>query len=219
MIQKIAREEVRKLNTLELGVVETVNMHESESDIVNYDCSVLLKGRSTPEGEPLKLENVPIATYHSGSVRVPYVDDLVLVSFINGDVAMPVIIGIIYSAEKRPPLYAEGEHRTEFDPSVYRANDSSDLDKHVMVFNGTNEENEFLIEFKDGPKISYKPAGIEITTGKTLVKMAMDGDVEVTGEANITVTAKGNLEVKTDGDIKMEAGGNITIKGTKIELN
>lgn len=219
MIRQIARQEVEKLSTLELGVVETVNLHENENDVVNHDCSVLLKARTTPEGEPLKLESVPIATYHSGSVIVPYVNDLVLVSFINGNFAMPVIIGILHSMEKRAPLYAEGEHRTEFNPTTYRDKDNSDLDRKVMVFNGTNEDNEYLIEFKDGPSISYKPGTVEITTGETSVKMTMDDDIEINGANNLKIDVKSNIEIKASGDIKIEASGNVDVKGSKINLN
>ena len=62
MIRKIAEHEVDKVHLMEYGKVESVNLHSSEDDGVGYTCSVLLVGRTTDNGEMLKLENVPIAT-------------------------------------------------------------------------------------------------------------------------------------------------------------
>lgn len=174
MIQQIAKNEVEKLHVLELGVIETVNIHEIEDDVVNYDCSVLLKGRTTKEGEPLKLENVPIATSHTGSVIIPYVDDLALLSFINGNFSMPVIIGRLYSVEKRSPLYMDGEHRITFDPKTYRlgdrdtATDEPLIDRRIIDFQGMPKEGEFqheyLIRFKSGTVVRYDESTVDIVT-------------------------------------------------------
>jgi len=174
MIQQIARNEIEKLHTLELGVVETVNLHESEDDVVNYDCSVLLKGRTTSDGAPLKLENVPIGTAHSGSVIIPYVNDLVLISFINGIFSMPVIIGRLYSVEKRTPLYADGEHRITFDPNIYRQGDKDTsqggplLDRRIIEFRGMPKEGEFrhdyLIRFNSGTVVRYDESTVDLMT-------------------------------------------------------
>ncbi len=174
MIRQIARNEIEKLHTLELGVVETVNLHETEDDVVNYDCSVLLKGRTTKEGTPLKLENVPIATAHSGSVIIPYVNDLVLISFINGIFSMPVIIGRLYSVEKRTPLYGDGEHRITFDPNVYRQGDKDTsrgeplLDRRIIEFRGMPKKGEFmhdyLIRFNAGTVVRYDESIVDIVT-------------------------------------------------------
>ncbi len=219
MIKEIARKEVARKHTLELGVIETVNLHGSESDPVNFDCSVLLKGRTTKEGEPLKLENVPIVTDHSGSVRVPYVNDLVLVSFLGGNIAMPVILGTIHSKEKRAPVYAEGEHRTIYDPKTYRKDDRADIDRRVIRFNNPAEKTGYTIEFDKGPRIDYTPSGVEMTAGKTRLTLSMDGDVVVESEGNITLKTKGDASIKAEGNLDIEAGGNVNVKGKKINLN
>jgi len=174
MIQQIAKNEVDRLHTLELGVIETVNIHETEEDVVNYDCTVLLKGRTTKEGEPLKLEHIPIGTDHTGSVTVPYVDDLVLISFINGNFAMPVIIGRLYSVEKRAPLYHEGEHRMTFDPKLYRkgernaSHENPLTDRRIIDFRGLPKEGEFeheyVIQFNSGTMVRYDESSVDMVT-------------------------------------------------------
>ena len=100
MIRKIAEREVDRLHLLEYGKVESVNVHGSEDDKVGYTCSILLIGRTTDDGEMLKLENVPIITGFMGTIDLPNIDDLVLVAYINGDFELPVIIGRLYSKEK-----------------------------------------------------------------------------------------------------------------------
>ena len=174
MIQQIARNEVDRLHTLELGVIETVNVHETGDDVVNYDCNVLLKGRTTKDGESLKLEHIPLATDHTGSVIVPYVNDLVLVSFINGNFAMPVIIGRLYSVEKRAPLYREGEHRMTFDPRLYRkgerntSDEELQIDRRIIDFRGLPEEgkfeHEYLIQFNSGTMVRYDESTVDMVT-------------------------------------------------------
>ena len=85
MIRKVAEREVERLHLLEYGKVESVNLHESESDGIGYTCSILLVGRTTDDGQMLKLENVPIVSGFTGMIDVPKIDELVLVSYINGD--------------------------------------------------------------------------------------------------------------------------------------
>lgn len=219
MIREIARLEVDKKHTLELGVIETVNIHNAESDVVNFDCSVLLKGRLTGEGEPLKLENVPMSTDHSGTVKVPYVNDLVLVSFLNGDIALPVILGTIHSKEKRAPIYAEGEHRTVFDPRTFRKDDGANVDKRIISFRNPSETSGLCIEFDKGPVVNCFPSKVEVVAGKTRLCIDMDGNVTVECEKNVGISVKGNIEMKAEGDVLIEAGGNVNVKGTKINLN
>ena len=185
MIQQIARNEVEKLHVLELGVIEAVNVHESEDDPVNYDCSVLLKGRPTKDGEPLKLENVPIVTHHTGTVIPPYVNDLVLLSFINGNFSMPVIIGRLYSTEKRVPIHADGEHRITFDPKTYRHGDDDNspdgprMDRRIIDFQGMPKDgkflHEYLIRFKNGTMVRYDESTVDLITN-FLPKSGDDGE-------------------------------------------
>jgi hypothetical protein len=173
MIQQIARNEIEKIHTLELGVVETVNLHETEDDVVNYDCSVLLKGRTTKDGAPLKLENVPIATAHSGSVIIPYVNDLVLTSFINGIFSMPVITGGLLCGKKDPTLYGwRTSHHLRsvcLPPGRYGYSQGAPLlDRRIIEFMGLPKEEEFrheyMIRFNSGTVVRYDESIVDIAT-------------------------------------------------------
>jgi len=218
MIRKIAEREIGKLHILEYGKVESVNIHSSEDDGIGYTCSVLLVSRTTDDGEMLKLENVPISTPFTGQIDVPYVDDLVLVSYINGDFELPVIIGRLYSREKKPPLFEDGQHLIEIAPNRYHSNGP--------------EQSKIDIKFTDGSQttINITNSSLLVTTGKTQMKLDSGGDPSIELKANettismkedgdITIKSKAKIDIKSDSDIKMEASGNITIKGSKINLN
>jgi hypothetical protein len=98
VIKKVAEDEVKKLHTLELGTVTSAYQHSSESDKDNYECNIKLKNRD------LELRKVPIATQMIGLAHAPNVGDLVLISFVNGNINAPVVIGRLYNDESRAPL-------------------------------------------------------------------------------------------------------------------
>lgn len=98
VIRKIVDAEMNKLHVAEFGVVTSIFPHSSESDKENYECNVKLKYRD------LELRKVPVATQHIGLANIPNVGDLVLVTFANGDINAPVVIGRLYTDEDRPPV-------------------------------------------------------------------------------------------------------------------
>jgi hypothetical protein len=214
MIREIAESEVEKIHLLEYGRIESVNVHGGEDDGIGYSCSVLLIGRITDNGEPLKLENVPISTGWTGMIDVPYVDDLVLVSFINGDFGLPVVIGRLYSREKKPPLFEDGQHLLEISQDPSNLNQVPKLDiKFVDGDQTTINLTESSIKITIGDLSANFIAGekIEFAAGDTKLIINQDGDVEIQTPTNLTIKADSNLE--------LEASGNTTIKGAKIDLN
>jgi hypothetical protein len=97
-IQTVVREEIKKIHIMDLGVITSVFPHSSEGDKDNYECNVRIRDKD------VELRKVPVATQHIGLSNMLHVNDLVLVSFINGDVNSPIIIGRLYNDEDRPPL-------------------------------------------------------------------------------------------------------------------
>ena len=216
MIRKIAQREVDKFHLLEYGKVESVNIHESEDDGIGYTCSVLLVGRTTDDGEMLKLENVPISTPFTGQINVPYIDDLVLVSYINGDFELPVIIGRLYSREKKPPLFEDGQHLLELsqEPTSISEPPIMDIkfvdgaqttinlrDSSVMVTIGAMK---LTISSGDESKV-------ELEAGSTKISLMKDGDISLETTTNILF--------KGSADINLEASGDVNIKGAKVNIN
>ena len=64
VIKKIAEDETKKLNIVEMGIVTSIFPHSDASDKDNYECNVKLKNRN------LELRKVLIATQHIGFTGV-----------------------------------------------------------------------------------------------------------------------------------------------------
>ena len=103
LIRTIAEKEVKKIHTMELGIITSVFSHQNEEDMDNYECNVRLRDKG------VELRKVPIATQHIGLVNTVHVGDLVLISFINGNINSPVIVGRLYNDEDRPPTSNQEE--------------------------------------------------------------------------------------------------------------
>ena len=69
----------------------------------NYECNVKLRDKG------VELRKVPVATQHIGLTNMVHVGDLVLVSFINGNINSPVVVGRLYNDEDRPPINKQEE--------------------------------------------------------------------------------------------------------------
>jgi hypothetical protein len=219
MIRRIAEREVGRIHLLEYGKVESVNIHNAEDDGIGYTCAVLLVGRTTDDGQMLKLENVPIVTGFTGKIDVPYVDDLVLVAYINGDFELPVIVGRLYSREKKPPLFEDGQHLIEIDKARYFPGgpDQSNIDvKFVDGQQTTINITHSSVMVTVGPmKMTISAADgeekVELEAGGTKLSMLMDGDISMETSTNIAIN--------TGADLNIEASGNVNIRGSTINLN
>jgi len=201
-IQKIIEHELRNMRVAELGLVEQVYPHQSESDNDNYGCDVRLKDNG------LLLKRVPIATGHIGTAGIPNIGDLVLLTFDNGDVNQPIVIGRLYNDEDRPPL-------NKPDEIIFRLPLAEPDDKTVKaaVRNISNNKppREILIEM--APKITVRIADgkIQTTAGKT--EMVIDQSGESGGKVTV-VSGRTTMTMNQDGDITIEAAGGISLKAT-----
>jgi hypothetical protein len=178
LIRAIVREELRALQLGDIAVVTSVFAHTDEGDGHNHECSVKLRESD------LELRKVPMATPHVGMVSPPAVGDLVLLTYVGGDINRAVVVGRLYSDEKRPPVHAEGEWRVE---SPLQGPSSLAIDK-------------------DG--------AVVVTAGKTVVTVRQDGEVEIAGEKDLKIDVKGNVAIKcadctvdASGKIDLGQGG------------
>ena len=193
VIQKIVESEVRKINIAEVGEVTSIFPHSSDSDKDNYECNVKLKYKE------LELRKVPVATQHIGLANTPNVGDLVLITFVNGNINAPVIIGRLYTDEDRPPVHKEEE--ILYIPSYSK---SSDLRRIHM-------------KLPSGLTLSVTDEDVNLEAGNTTVKIKRDGDIEIQSKAKIDIKAEGDLSFSAD-NIKMESQNNMEIKAGQGEI-
>ncbi|HLF07078.1 MAG TPA: hypothetical protein VI893_07920 [Thermoplasmata archaeon] len=211
-IRKIAAAEAQKVAPLELGIVESVTVRESADQPWNYECSVLLPSHLTPEGKMLKVERVPLLTPHIGLVNPPYPKDLVLVGFMHGEFASPVVLGRLYSSEKRVPLHKRDGFLLQFDP------------KEFVPSSGTASSKEgvqFQVSFKGGFRIMMKKDEVRIESGDKKVSLLLDKDsIDAKVHDSVLRISKSNgIEMKTKGEVRIEAAKDVVVKGKKIHLN
>jgi phage baseplate assembly protein gpV len=201
-IQKIIRQEMSRTRVAELGLVKAVYPHSGESDNDNYGCDVELKNSG------LLLKRVPIATGHIGTVAIPNIDDLVLVTFDKGDINQPIVTGRLYNDVDRPPL-------NNPDEVIFRLPLAEAEDKTVKAairnIPGNNPPREILVEMEPKISLQINDGTVHAIAGKTEMKL------DQSGESGGTVTAlagRTKITMNQDGDITIEAAGAMTLKAT-----
>jgi uncharacterized protein involved in type VI secretion and phage assembly len=179
-LRAIIREELTRYRMPELGVVSGVFSKDSDSGDGNHQVNVTLRGSG------VELQRAPVAVDRAGWSALPREGDLVVVSFLDGDLNSPVVLGTIYDNTLRPPKGAPLE-------VVYQPPDDEDASVR-----------RFHLELPGGSSITYGDDKLTVTSGGTEIVVEKDGDV--------SVKSAGNVKIESQGDISLEAGGNVTVK-------
>jgi phage baseplate assembly protein V len=196
IIQAIVREELATRRFAEVGVVTELFAHEGDGDKLNCECAVRLRGSD------LELPRVPVATQRVGLAAIPNVDDLVLVSFVGGDLHAPVIVGRLYNDVDRPPVAKATE-------CVYVSPDAAE--------SGVRRA---YLEFPNANTLLLDDDKIVVDAGGTKITISNAGDVKIESKAKVVVKSEDAVEVDAKGDITLKAGGALTLKAggdVKIE--
>jgi len=197
-IQRIVQEELVRVRTAELGLVQKQHPHASESDTDNYACTVQLRDSG------MVLKEVPVATSRMGVASIPAVGDMVLVQFIGGDINHGVITGSVYNDEDRPPPNDDGQAILHL-PLGAGDNDAV----HIALTSGSKRE--IGIKLGSGLSISLRdddPAvELDVDSGKATVKIDRDGAISIKSNGKITMEAS---------DIDIHASGQLNLKGDSV---
>jgi len=210
VIRQIAGDEVKKQHLLELGIVTSIFPHSQTSDRDNYEINVKLKNRN------LELRKVPVATQMIGFSYIPHVGDLVLLTFIRGDINGPVIIGRLYNDEDRPPESQGGE-------MVYISQDPPNASLRRL-----------FMKFPSGITLTVTDDLVKTEAGNTVMTINRDGDVTINSGANVTVSATGDIALKAQNismdcsqsfsvnagtSASVEASASLDLKGSVVRIN
>jgi len=202
-IQAIVRDEMRSMRMSELGIIKKVYPHSADGDSDNYGCDVELKNSQ------LLLKRVPLATDRIGTAAIPNLGDLVLVTFVKGDVNQAIIIGRLYNDEDRPPLNNNDEviFRLPLDDS-----DDKTLKAAIRNLQQGTEPREVIIEMPPKITVRISDGTVRATAGKSEIKIDQTRD---TGGTVTVTTGRTKIEMNQDGDIKVNAAGSINLKAAK----
>ena len=175
-----------------------------------------LPGEASEESHWAQLA-VPMTGAEFGTFTLPEIHDMVLVTFVAGDIRQPIVIGGAWSKEDTPPEVNE-DGKNDFRLIKSRSGhrllfDDTDNTK-VVATDYTNENFAGCGTFAEGGESANKmeiaaPEGASEGVGIA----SMQGTVNVwCPSGTLKVTAK-DVEVVASEKIAVKAGGNLTIEG------
>jgi Rhs element Vgr protein len=156
----------------------------------------------------------------------PEVGDEVVVGFLDDDPRRAVILGMLHSSAKAPPLQGADDNHEK----VYQSRSKMRLyfndDKKVMQLETpagnkitlSEEDKAIKIEDQNGNKIEMTDSGIKIESSKAI---ELKAGTEVKLESGTSFSAKGGTELKLEGTSAAELSSTATtkIKGGIVQLN
>lgn len=207
-VRRIVADEIGRVRTSELAVVQESHPHADDGDTDNYACTVRLRDSG------IVLRHVPVATQRIGDASIPGEGELVLVQFVGGDINAPIIVGRLYNDEDRPPP-------NEFGKSVVHLplGASDDDAVHLELLSG--DKREILITLGSGLTLTLKDDDpvieVKVDGGKAAISIARDGGVTLESQGSLKV--KGS-DIKLEGDaVTIEASGDLKLKGGTVNIN
>ncbi len=196
-----------------------------------------------PDGQYRVLVNVPIisnegegiwarlsnlyATNTAGTFFYPEIGDEVILGFLNEDPRFPVILGSLYSSEKKAPPFTPDE-----DNSIKGIVSKSQMkmtfdDKNKVLQLETPSGNMMTISDQDqgitmkdqnGNSIKMNSSGIELISCADLGLRA-PGQIRITSEAGTIISSNANVTVSGEGGVSV-SGLDVSLSGeAALSLN
>lgn len=125
----------------------------------------------------------------------------VIVSFIDGDIDKPIILGPVYNANLMP-LYPLEADQTK-----------SSLKRRYIKKDTEKTYNEIRFEDKKDKQELY------LYASKDLVITVENDSTQTVKKGNYVLKVKGNITIQADGAISLDAKKDVTISGQNIALN
>lgn len=210
---------------LSLGIVESLDDPESLNRV-----KVRLRWRAdNGDGVWARLSNLDAGDQY-GTVVVPAVGQEVLVGFVDGDPATPVVLGSLFNGSQQPPVVIDPDKnlvRTLVTPDGHTLRFEDGEGAAVTIQSGqghrvelNDKKSEVVLTHQDsGNAIRISSDGIELT--------AQQGDIKLkTGSGTISLDSL-KLEAKASGPSKLEssatldvkASGSLSLKGSLVTIN
>lgn len=217
----LARHEVARMRTCELGVVTSV--FAAAGTDADHACAVQLRDTG------LVLPRVAVATGLSGAASPPRVGDLVVVVFVAGDVHAPVVVGRLYTDELPPPEHGPDEHVVRIPAGV--AEPSRRVDLVVTAPDAAGRQVRVSVDGDSPVELTVAPGRIEATVGDVRWELRQPGgspgqaavriggnEVAIDGAGEVSVTADKTLALRAS-EVVIEGSASVTINGSMVEIN
>jgi Rhs element Vgr protein len=222
---------------LQIGVVKKLDADPEGQYKIQVAVSVL---QAETEGVWARLASF-YGSSGVGAFFVPEIDDEVVIGYFNNDPSYPVVLGSLYSSQRKMPyeltadnftkaLWTKGMLKVIFDDDkkvvtiVTPANNTivlSDDAKSICL----TDQNSNKIEMNgsgillDSPKdIVLNAKGKVTITAVNNIESTAQADIKSTG-LNITQTANVGFTAKGSATAELSASGQTTVKGAMVMIN
>ena len=189
ILRVVVREELGRIRAPELAIV--VAVYANDADGNNHQVDVRLRGSN------VELQRVPVTVPRYGVSMLPRIDDLVLVTFVGGELNAPIVIGAVYDENTQPPEAAPGE-------LVYTVPDEG-------------SERHLHLKLPSGVTYTVDDTALKIVAGGTELILEQDGDVTVNAAGNLVLTAQGDITVEAGGALNLKATTDVAIEGLNVK--
>ncbi|RPH32895.1 MAG: type VI secretion system tip protein VgrG [Bacteroidales bacterium] len=160
-----------------------------------------------------------------GSFFRPYVDDEVIVGFINDDPRDPVILGMLHSTALPSPVeptednYEKGFVTKEKVKLMFNDEKKSltieTPNSNILLV--SDDEKGIKLEDENGNKIQMNADGITIESAKDLILKA-SGDITIEG-TNISSKASAQFKAEGSSGAEVSTSGQAVLKGSVVAIN
>tara|TARA_B100000767_G_C19777995_1_gene543872 strand:- start:8834 stop:10648 length:1815 start_codon:yes stop_codon:yes gene_type:complete len=168
----------------------------------------------------------PYTGDESGSFVIPEVGSQVVVSFIAENLRHPVVLGCLYTSEKKPYTNTEEENnlkafvtrskmKIEFNEDEKEISISTPEGNNIVL---NENKQEILIEDQNDNQIKTSSSGIELKSKKD-IKISSGGSLQLSAQGKVDISSTADLSVK-GLNINQEADVSFSAKATaNLELN
>jgi Rhs element Vgr protein len=170
-----------------------------------------------------------VATLDAGEGRGtffrPEVDDEVVLGFFHNDPAHPVILGMLHSSAKPPPIEATEDNNEKGYISREGLRFHFDDDQKIITLNTpagntvvlSDADEGIMLEDQHGNKLTMNSDGIALTSAKAI---ALTAQTDLKTEA-VNMELKASAELKAEGGASAEisSSGTMTVKGALVLIN
>ncbi|CAB3657032.1 type VI secretion system tip protein VgrG [Trinickia soli] len=179
-----------------------------------------------PDGQTRVLVHVPLvgmtgdgiwarlangyASNGAGMFFMPEIDDEVVLGFLNGDPAFPVILGSLYSGARTPPRTPESKNNTK--AIVSRAQVTIEIDE---------EKKRIQISTPGGHAVTLDDDAKTVTivdSNNNSLEMA-SGGVTLKSPANITIKADGSMTLDAQAGVTVKSAAKVSIEAPQVQAN
>ena len=205
VVGAIARHEALRRPVCELAVV-TSNFDDADGPD-SHTVSVEFKDTG------LALPRVPVMSGITGAAALPRQGDLVLVLLPRGDLSSAVVLGPVYSDDRRPPVHSRDEVALVWPGDADDA-EADAVDMRVLADGSKRAVTVMLGGDKDA-KLSIEDGAISLTAGGATAKFSHSS-----GSDGVAELAAGGtrIELKQDGDLTIESATKLVLKATSVEM-